>query len=104
MTQGRAVVTRIQWVWGQDPWVSFIRHTLYMYVYVYVYTLPRVGFIHHTLYTATVGFIHPPANSHHPAAKSGKGQNPDIPSKNNGFLLMLLWGKILRKMHAPIFS
>ena len=38
MTQGRAVVTRIQWVWGQDP---------------------RVSFVHHTLYTATVGFYTP---------------------------------------------
>ena len=50
-----------------------------------------------------MSFTHPPANSHHPAAKSGNPQNPDIPPKNNGFLLMLLWGKNPGKMHEPFF-
>ena len=30
-------------------------------------------------------------------------QNPDVPSKNNGFLLMPLWGKNPEKMHASQF-
>ena len=39
-----------------------------------------------------------------PLQSLGTPQNPDIPPKNNGFLLMLLWGKTRGKMHEPIFS